>query len=353
MSAFCSSCGTALPAPSPAFCASCGAAVAAARESQTAIPVPIVAGAVPRRKLGCLPIVGGALVVVIAVIGFALFATAGPADAVTAHLAAIARNDTAAAYTYTSTGFRSATSPAAFATFVAENPILAGKAGVTDRSVDGDTAMVTVELTGVGGERRTADFQLMKEGDKWLIGTYRVRALGATATPTASAARTGGAPTPRPMVACSSPATRSADPAPVLAIAPKTAIRLFTAPLTVERTSIRDYPDTKARTFSIAAQKARTGDTVHFSFVALADVPTDLPAHGIAIEVCDQQGQTVRAHGNAVLGSANSIGSDSSIAGGALAPEQPGTYRIDAYIWLESTKTWYLVGRMDGVTFTP
>lgn len=132
-------------------------------------------------------ILGGIALFVVAVIAIALVATSGPADAVTAHMTALAKGDDAAAYALTSSGFRSETSAAQFTAFVNANPILRnGTVSIGEREVSGDTAAVTAELTAPDGSKRTLDVQLVKEED-WRIAGYRLRASASGAAPPGSA----------------------------------------------------------------------------------------------------------------------------------------------------------------------
>ena len=149
-------------------------------------------------------ILGAIALLIVGVIVIALVATSGPADAVTAHFAALAKGDDAAAYALTSSGFRSETSAAQFSAFVAANPILKnGKLSIGAREVSGDTGTVTAELTATDGTKRTLDVQLVKESGEWKIAAYRIRAAGAPAPSATGAA----APTP---------AAQALDPTAVL-----------------------------------------------------------------------------------------------------------------------------------------
>ena len=133
--------------------------------------------AAPRGSSRLPRIIGILVVLAIAVVAVAMLATAGPADAVEAHLAALARGDDAAAYAYTSAGFRGTTSLAQFTAFADANPIFrTAKATVTSRTVSGDSASVEVDLVPPAGAKRTAEFLLVKEGDDWKIIGYELRA---------------------------------------------------------------------------------------------------------------------------------------------------------------------------------
>lgn len=202
MATFCQSCGTQLDAGAR-FCRGCGRAIAetapvtpvampAAPAPPTAAPwAPggVAAATVARRGSALPKVLGAVALVVVAVVGIAVFATSGPADAVSAHMAALAKGDDAGAYALTSSGFRSQTSATQFAAFATANPILrTGKLSIGEREVTGDTATLTAELTAPDGTKRTLDFQLVKEGGDWKIAAYRLRAAGAPTVPAPASA---------------------------------------------------------------------------------------------------------------------------------------------------------------------
>lgn len=220
MASFCQSCGAAIDAGSR-FCRACGSPVAEgvvpaatpapplpqpppqhappsaapwqASPQPSAPWVPGAATAAARGGSALPKILGAIALLIVGVIVVALVATSGPADAVTAHFAALAKGDDAAAYALTSSGFRSETSVAQFTAFVAANPILSrGKLSIGEREVSGDIGTVTAELTATDGTKRTLDVQLVKESGEWKIAAYRIRAAGAPAPSATRAAQ----PTP-------------------------------------------------------------------------------------------------------------------------------------------------------------
>ncbi len=233
MASFCQFCGAQLMGDAR-FCTSCGRTVADG--SATAAPPPPPAasppppppgpaasqpsqpwaagptaapwapGAAVARGGSRLPLVVGAVVVVVvAAIVLSLAATSGPADAVTGHLAALAKGDDAAAYAFTATGFRSETSLAQFTAFLNANPIFrSATSAITSRTVSGDTGTVEVDLTPPTGTMRSAEFLLVKEGSDWKIVGYKLRA--ATGAPTT-------APQPTPAAPAAPAASQAAAPA--------------------------------------------------------------------------------------------------------------------------------------------
>lgn len=209
MAAFCEQCGSALD-EGARFCRSCGKPLAgpatgpaAAAQPAPAQPAPVapppqapaaaaswatpqpapppwaLATAQPKKGSRLPKVLGGLALFAVVVVVLALLATSGPADAVSAHLAALASGDDATAYSYTSADFRKATNLAAFSAFVNANPIFrAAKADISSRTVTGSSAQVIVDLTPPGGSKRTAEFQLTQEEGDWKIIGYMLRAAG-------------------------------------------------------------------------------------------------------------------------------------------------------------------------------
>lgn len=363
MARFCQHCGSPLD-QGARFCRACGKPVddrqdaAAPTVAPPAAPPPwsVATPVAPVRSGGSSPlpkIALGLVVVVVAFVTCALLITAGPADAVTAHLNALAKKDDTAAYALTSSGFRSETTAAQFTEFVNANPILrSGVFTIGEREVSGSGGTVTVEMTAGDGSKRTVDFQLVNESDKWLITGYRVRAVGASPAPAAASGR--------PLVACTSTATKPLETAAVLALAPKTTVKLISSPKDPktpqgQSMSYSRYADSNVRTFSIAEQRASTPatETVHFIFATTTDISSDMPRHDIEIELCDTSGRTASPRSTPQPSTATNILGTDQMLTGVVLPDAAGTYRIDAYVWLEQTKTWYLVGRMENVTLRP
>ncbi len=225
---FCTSCGrtvedgSAAAAPPPRPVASQPPPPPGPPASQPSQPwaagpaaAPWAPGAAVARGGSRLPLVVGAVVVVVvAAIVLSLAATSGPADAVTGHLAALAKGDDAAAYSFTATGFRSETSLAQFTAFVNANPIFrSATSAVTSRTVSGDTGTVEVDLTPPAGAKRSAEFLLVKEGGDWKIVGYKLRAAS-DAPSTAPAATQAVAAAPAATQAVAAPtAARTNVPA--------------------------------------------------------------------------------------------------------------------------------------------
>ncbi|MBU6422399.1 MAG: DUF4864 domain-containing protein [Chloroflexi bacterium] len=199
---FCTSCGAPLTAGTR-FCTSCGAQSAApptvnvplaqspasaspppaappppwtsaAQAGPAAIPVPPKKGGHTLRN-----ILLGALVFVVGVIGLALFATSGPADAVERHLSLLAKGDVTTAYAETDPMFKQGVSQAQFATLVQRYPILTKSSASWDsRSTEGDQGLVTGTLTAPDGSRAKVEYHVLKGSD----GTWRIIGFGVTPT---------------------------------------------------------------------------------------------------------------------------------------------------------------------------
>lgn len=118
---------------------------------------------------GCLllaALVGGGIV------GFTMYATQGPVNAVRDMLKALKAGQSQAAYDGLSSGYRARLGADEFAQLVAAHPGLHDNADstFTNRSIKNDRALLKdVVLSTTSGQKETATFELVKEGDQWKV----------------------------------------------------------------------------------------------------------------------------------------------------------------------------------------
>lgn len=197
MASFCPSCGSAL-AQDARFCTGCGAQIAAPIAANAAPPAVSAVPATPAAPWASQPSPQAApwatapvrrqshwmrnvaivvVLLIVGVIGLALVATSGPAEAVDRHLSLLAKGDLQTAYSETSDGFKGQVTFAQFTQLVATYPILKqNTASWTSRSINGNEAVIEGTLTAPDQSKAKAEYNLTNAGD----GTWRIMGIGVT-----------------------------------------------------------------------------------------------------------------------------------------------------------------------------
>jgi outer membrane biosynthesis protein TonB len=154
---------------------------AAAPVARTPVPSMGPGGAPPAKKgkgplfwggVGCCGCLLLAALVAGGIFGFTMYATQAPVNAVREMLKALKAGQSQAAYDSLSAGYRARTDADEFARLVAAHPGLHDNADstFTNRSIKNDRAeLKDVVLVSSSGQKETATFELVKEGDKWKI----------------------------------------------------------------------------------------------------------------------------------------------------------------------------------------
>ncbi len=127
-----------------------------------------------------LTIVGIILAVFFLYIGlifyFVFAATSDLVATVENQLNALRTDDVSKAYSYTSSGFRKATSFDDFKEFLDQAPILKDhvKVWIPSRSIKNNVGEITAKLQASNGSTVTVEFDLIKENDEWKISNIHV-----------------------------------------------------------------------------------------------------------------------------------------------------------------------------------
>lgn len=126
--------------------------------------------------MGC----GGCLTMAIAFValigGGAFFMTRGPVEAIRSQLQEIRDGRLDAAYGRFSRGYRARVSRQQFEEVVTRHAALRTNVESTfwNRSVQNDTALVSLTLAAVSGESEPVAYELVKEGGEWKISALRL-----------------------------------------------------------------------------------------------------------------------------------------------------------------------------------
>ncbi len=116
-------------------------------------------------------ILAGFIIFVVLIIGIALCATSGVAEAVKNQLTAIREGDYAKAYSYTSTEFQKNTSLDEFKMFIDNVPALKNneRISINNRSFENDKGEVKGSIHSKDGIITPIEYQLIKENGEWKI----------------------------------------------------------------------------------------------------------------------------------------------------------------------------------------
>lgn len=169
---YCANCGVQLKGEKIHFCPNCGKPVDdTASGTPQAEAGPAVATKARSGMRLWVKILIGVVVVICAIIAFAIMATAPLVDPIEAHLELLREGKVAEAWEETSGQFKSSTSQADFERFVAANPLIKQikSHSFANKSWENDLGEVRGTLTADDGSSIPVFYRLIREQGEWRI----------------------------------------------------------------------------------------------------------------------------------------------------------------------------------------